>query len=391
MNRWLAGLALLLIVFVVACGEKAPPPEKFAEGRRLMEAGDFTGAQQYFESEIAAAPADPEPVFLAGQAAAMGARFAEAEAHFNKALELKPETAAYHAWLGRVYGAQARSADLLTQARMAPTIKENFEKAVELDPSDAETKFFLGVFYTVAPKQMGGNPAKAETFATELATTNPLYGHRLLAQIHSSKRNPDGAIAEYQAAAQLAPEDPGSHTDLANAQIAKGDIDAAIASLRKSLELDPHFQPALMGLGTVATKSPDHVASGIEALEQLLALPATILSPNRGQAAYVLGSLYEGQGSTDNALAAYEKSLGLGFAFAQKKIDALKAPAPAAPETTGTMETAAPSAAAPEAAAEPPADATTAPEAAEPGTASPAAAEPLAETSAGEPATETAI
>lgn len=358
MNRLLAGLASLALCFVVACAEKAPPPEKFVEGRRLMDAGDYAAAQTYFEGEIAANPGDPEPVFLAGQAAAIGARYAEAEAHFNKALELKPETAAYYSWLGRLYGAQARNADLMAQVKLAPKVRDNFEKAVELGDPDPETRYFLALFYSVAPPGMGGDPAKAEAFATEMKAEHPLLAHRIQAVVHTARKQPDLAETELQAASTLAPEDPQSFSDLGSHYLSQQKLDLARENFQKSLALDPDFPSGLLGLGQVAAFSPDDTDAGIASLVRLLDLPPSILSPNLGMSANILGALYERKGQGPEALAAYEKAAGLGFGPAKKKVAELKAPAPEAPATTGTLESAVPAeaAAAPDQSAVAPAD-----------------------------------
>lgn len=382
LNMLWASLALIL---VLACGAQEETVEvvedPLAEGKQLLEEGEFEEAQAFFEGEIAAAApeTDAELHFLAGQAAAMGANYEQGVEHLNKALELNPETAAYYDWLGRIYGAQARVGNLMDRMQLAPKVKENFEKAYELNPDNPETQFFLGTFYLVAPYRMGGDRDKGKAFAEELLDEAPLSGHRLMAQYHVSMSQPDEAEAQYKEALALAPEDPQSHTDLGSFYLSQKQYEQALEHFEKALEFDPEFQAALAGIGEVALKTmEENYDRGVEALTQLSTLEPTIQSPNLGDAHHTLATLYDRKGEEEKARAAYERAAELGNIPAYKTLEKLKeeqAAAEAADEATTPTETTE----APEAGED-------APEAEEGGTEA-SAEEPAAETSGEEAAT----
>jgi tetratricopeptide (TPR) repeat protein len=343
MNRLSLYVASVALTFVLACGAKEEPAEApvktLSEGERLLEEGSYEEAQDYFEAEIAAAPTDAENHFMAGQAAAMAANYDEAVAHINKAMELAPNTAAHYDWLGRIYGAQARIANLLGRIQFAPKVKENFEKAAELDPKNSEVQFFLGTFYVVAPPNMGGDREKGAAIAEKLLKSDPLSGHRLMAQIHLAKRDTAGAEAAYKEAIALSGDDPQSYADLAGVYLSTDQLDLARENFDKALELAPTNQAALLGIGQLGAKSEDRMDEGVEALEKLASLERNIQSPNMGDAYFLLGSLYEKKGRIEEAIGAYETAAAEGHMTAPKSAAALKpAEEPAAEEAPAATD-----------------------------------------------------
>lgn len=332
----LAGASFLLLISV-ACGKKAQE-EKFSEGKRLFDQEDYAGAEKYFEGQIAAAPADEDAYYWAGRSAAMGADYAKAETHLKKGIELNPENSLFYDWLGRIYGAQAISADLGTRLKMAAGIKKNFEKAVELDPNNHEAKSFLAIYYFEAPKGIGGDPMKGKAIADEFMASDPVVGHRLMANFYKVQKQADQCIAELNKVIELAPEEADSYSGLATFLSSQKRFDETLENFHKALEKDADHQPSLFGIGQVAIFDVNATDEGIQSLEKLVTLPVTIQSPNMGMAQYFLGVLYERQGMKDKAMAAYEKAVAMGAAAAGKPLEALKAPPTPAVADQGTTE-----------------------------------------------------
>lgn len=340
MHRIRFGWSLLALILLFACS-KTPPPEKFAEGKQLLDAGKYTEARTYFEGQIAAAPTDPEAYYFAGRSAAMSAEYPAAETHLLKAIELSPEVSAYHDWLGRIYGVQARYGDLGIKIRLAAKIQRAFEKAVELDPNNREAKAFLGIFYMEAPPRMGGDKAKGEAIARELLTVDPLVGHRLLANFYKTQKDPVQAEAELQEVLKLAPEDPSSYSGLGDHFAGQKQFDKAIENYNKALSMDPEDRNSLYGIAQVAVNAPHLTDDGIASIRKCLDLPKTIESPSAGVSHHLLGFFYERKGMKNEAIAEYEEAVRQGYMTSQRLLEALKAPpaAPAAADgaTSGTM------------------------------------------------------
>ena len=94
---------------------------------------------------------------------------------------------------------------------------ESLEAALKLDPTDAESRYMLGMAYAKAGRMEDALREVKEAVATE--PDNPEF-HQALALILERKGDKDGALAEFEKAFQLA-ETPEAQFDLA-----RGFIDA---------------------------------------------------------------------------------------------------------------------------------------------------------------------
>src|SRR4051812_20274064 len=70
---------------------------------------------------------------------------------FEKAVAQNPKSAEAHYLLGSAYGSQAQKAGIFGQASLAGKTRDEFEKAVELDPNHLDARFGLLQFYAFAP------------------------------------------------------------------------------------------------------------------------------------------------------------------------------------------------------------------------------------------------
>ncbi len=100
-------------------------------------------------------------------------------------------------------------------------------------------------------------------------------------------------------------DNPNLHSLRASARVAKGDVDGAIASYKKALELDPKSPLAHYNLGFALGAKGDQdgaIASYKKALE---------LDPKLAEAHHDLGSALGAKGDQDGAIASYKKALDL--------------------------------------------------------------------------------
>jgi len=93
-----------------------------------------------------------------------------AAALFEKAVAQNPKSAEAHYLLGSAYGSQAQKASIFGQASLAGKTRDEFEKAVELDPNHLEARFALLQYYAFAPGIMGGSYGCRRWRATPRAT-----------------------------------------------------------------------------------------------------------------------------------------------------------------------------------------------------------------------------
>jgi len=115
----------------------------------------------------------------------------------------------------------------------------------------------------------------------------------------------DEAIAEYQEAIKLEPDNADAHRNLGTAYGEQGEWEEAAAAYEQAIELAPDSGEAygdLVGVYTYLERLPEAVAAGEKAIE---------LAPDYATAHNNLGFAYSEQGKVDEAIAEYEEAIRL--------------------------------------------------------------------------------
>ena len=112
----------------------------------------------------------------------------------EQAVSMDPKSSDYHMWLGRSLGEKADNSSFVLAYGLARRALAEFQRAVQIDPRNAEALADLGEFYDSAPGVVGGGTDKAESVAKELDRVDPARAHELRASIAMS--NHDYATTE---------------------------------------------------------------------------------------------------------------------------------------------------------------------------------------------------
>lgn len=118
----------------------------------------------------------------------------------QQAVDMDPNNSDYHMWLGRALGEKADSASFLTAYNLAKRARAELERAVQLNPRNAEALADLGEFYNSAPSIVGGGTNKAQSVAQELDRVDPARAHELRAAIAKDARDYGTTEREFKAA-----------------------------------------------------------------------------------------------------------------------------------------------------------------------------------------------
>ncbi len=214
-----------------------------------------------------------------GRAALLRNDPGEAAYLFRQAVAEAPHSAEAHYWLGVAYGREARKANMFRQLRLAMKTRDEFERAVKLDPGQLHARFALAEFYTLAPIYVGGGDWKAFQQAKEIARRNATMGHEALAFIYADEKRTREAVAQ----------------------------------LEETVKLDPTSMPAWFEIGHLAAMTGTNLARGEEALQKYL-----LWTPNPDEddppvarALYWLGVIYDKRGQAAAARERYAASLRL--------------------------------------------------------------------------------
>jgi tetratricopeptide (TPR) repeat protein len=244
--------------------------------------------------------------------AAMARNDAEAAtALFEKAVAQNPKSAEAHYWLGSAYGSQAQKASIFGQASLAGKTRDEFEKAVELDPNQLDARFGLIQYYVFAPGIIGGSYEKAFAQASEIRKRDPLRGHRVSAFIYGQQKKTEEAKKEYFDEVKEFPKSPRAHLDLGLFYINQKDWKAAGSEFDTALQLDPAYMPAVFRLGQLSVLSNTNRPHGEELLRKYLAYTPKSDEPPQARTHYWLGQIFEKQGKKAEAKASFATSLKL--------------------------------------------------------------------------------
>lgn len=91
-----------------------------------------------------------------------------------------PNNARIHYLLGVASGSLARKANAFRRMSLARHTRDEFERAVTLDPNDLDARWGLVQYYALAPAYLGGSEQKARQQADEINKRDARFGKRAL-------------------------------------------------------------------------------------------------------------------------------------------------------------------------------------------------------------------
>ncbi len=310
-------LQSVLVLASVSSAQGAPVPES------LLAQGRVDEAITSLRLQLSSAPDDAEPYNLLCRAYLQLNNWDQAIKSCQRAVFFEPSDSRFHLWLGRAYGEKARHAKFLSAARLAKKVRNEFEVAVRLDPTDAEARSDLARYYVEAPGILGGGRDKAEEQARELAPLDPAEAEIVQAWI--AEKNTDLTAAENHllAAVYLSGGKPDIWLSLAEFYRRTGHSDKMQAALEHALAASNH-DGVLMEAAQILIASKRDRSESIELLRQYLSGPTVEQAP-AFKAHYLLGTLYEDDGNTAAAAVQFRSALRLakGYAPARKALNRL--------------------------------------------------------------------
>jgi len=221
--------------------------------------------------------ATPEQLFAAGKQAMGKNEWDKATDLFEQAVKARPDSAEYHFRLGQAYGSQAKDASIFRQPGLASKTREEFERAVQLDPNLIDARSALISYYLMAPGFMGEQ---------------------------------DLARKEYTDAVREQPSSPKAHLYFGAFLMSEKNYKQALEEFETSLRLDSNYMPAYFRIGQVAL-AENNYPHGEEMLKKYLACTPKEDEPPLHRAWYWLGQIYEKTGRKAEAKQSYATSLRL--------------------------------------------------------------------------------
>lgn len=261
----------------------------------VAAAGDVAGARRFYEQTNYPAAiarlngaADYPSLLLLGQSYFLNGDLKKATDTLERAAALNSASSDAYLWLGRAYGRRAETAFPLAAPPLAIKSRQNFERAVELDPKNWEAADDLFEFYLNAPGFLGGGLEKASRMADVIARHDPAEAAHDHAKIAEQRKQFDTAEAQLRRAVQLAPQRAGKVVALARFLAKRGRFEESDQTFQKAMTIAPNTPEILYLRADTLVESNRNLPEARELLKKYIAMDLGPKDPPRKDAEKLL-------------------------------------------------------------------------------------------------------
>lgn len=254
-----------------------PTPEELAAARKVLE------------TEASRDPSAARWVFALGRVAAFEADRTSGEAEkqkrkhallrFERAVELQPGNAEYQYWLGSALFEHIDDVGMLSKMSLASGGRKAFEKAIAIDPNMIAPRVGLAQFFIAAPGIAGGSVEKAKEQGLALVALpdkrGEFQGRMVLAGVAAHEKNWAEMSREYTLAETAG--GVGANPEVALRSQAsyllnqKKDPQAAAPVVAKYQKAAPKDDVSAFFLDGEVKRQLGHCAEALQAYDQVLA------------------------------------------------------------------------------------------------------------------------
>lgn len=298
----------------ILAADKDYPGLALERGLLYEESGDIDKALEQFQTALAKAPDDPDLMLRVGASYAVIGRPGDAIPKLRKVLEKRAQSAEANHFLGRALFLQGGTA----QSEAMRFLK----RAVELDPNRAEYHLYVGwAANNAVPVQLA---VAREEIEKALAIDKLLADAYWQRGVLEAKQGAyDDAITDLKHALELKPTRTDAHATMGWCYEKKNDTATAIAEYQKAVAVDPNKPDWRFGLGKLLYNKS---AMG-EAQKHLLfaAEEGAKLDPKPGwlaEAEFLSAELLKKSGKKAEAIEHYRRFLELAPSNSPDRKDA---------------------------------------------------------------------
>jgi len=309
---YLKFLLLVGLLCVLVTASSADPV-----GSQLLSLGRMNDAVSVLSSR-----ADAESLNQLSRAYFAMEQWDEAVRYGERAVSLDPDNAMYHLWLGREYGRKAADANPLTAAGLARKAKNEFERAIQLDPANVAARLDLAQYYTEAPAIMGGGLGKAREQAAQMQKYDPAKSHLILARVAVKEKQYGEAEAQFRAAILGAKNPADMWLQLAAFYRQRGRLDDMQSAVQSAMAQPGKPAESYFDAAKELYLGSRNLSAARQYLQQYLSSGGLVESAPAFRAHYMIGQLNEKTGNNGAAVTEYEASIAMasGFVPARKAL-----------------------------------------------------------------------
>ncbi len=277
--RAIAGLVLGLVPWVLAA------QTELKRAQKLYNDTDYEGSLKLL---LPLKDKSGDVYKLIGKDYYMRGDFKKATETLEKAVAAQPGDSDTFLWLGRAYGRRAETSSPFTAMGNASKARQNFEKAVELDPKNLEAINDLFEYYLEAPGFLGGGVDKASALAERISALDRAEGYYAQAKIAEKRKEWGSAEDQLRRAVDVAPQQVGRLIDLARFLAKQGRFQESEQSFERAAKIAPNSPKLLYARADTYIRNGRNLDQAKKLLEQYLRAELTPDDPPRSQAEKLL-------------------------------------------------------------------------------------------------------
>jgi tetratricopeptide (TPR) repeat protein len=244
MKRSLANWIILSASFLLFC------PGIFAQSavdsaRKLFDAGQFKNAESLLRAEISKSPNDPALHYWLAKCAFELYDDDLALTSAERAVELDPKNAEYHYFLGTTSGYKAEHSNWFSGLSLARKTQHEFLTAVQLNPDLLEAQRDLISYYIAAPGIAGGGDEKAEAQITQLDVVHVVSARLARMELYENRKKWTQAENEAKSVLATRPKLVKTYLELAEFYQNREDVTGmrnALAAVPRDAASDPRVE-----------------------------------------------------------------------------------------------------------------------------------------------------
>ncbi|MBV9508515.1 MAG: hypothetical protein JO323_26300 [Acidobacteriia bacterium] len=264
----------------------------FCAGAADLEQAQKLYSQTEFEQSLnvlAGLPVTDGTVLgLMGQDYFMLGEYKKATEVLEKAVAAQPFNSDWALWLGRAWGRRAETANPISAMAQASKARQNFEKAIQLNPRNTEALNDLLEYYLEAPGFLGGGIEKAKAVAVQIGALNSAEGHWAQAKIDEKRKELGSAEVQLRRAIEMAPHQIGRMIDLARFFARQGRYQESDQSFARAEQISPESPKLMYARADVYIKTHRNLEVARNLLERYLTADITPEDPPKSQARKLL-------------------------------------------------------------------------------------------------------
>jgi tetratricopeptide (TPR) repeat protein len=301
--------AVLLLSMLPAAADSA---------KEMLAAGRVDEAITTLNGRLSSAPTDAESSNLLCRSYFALEDWDRAESACKRAVALDTTNSRFHLWLGRVYGEKADRASFLSATSLAGKTRDEFQRAVQLDPNNADARLDLAEYYFEAPGIVGGGQDKAREQAKLIGKINAAKEHWVYGRIAEKNKDWPTAEREYRQMVEAGQGDAEGWLNLGFFYRNRKRYSEMEQAFVKMSQAPMQHREVLVEAANSLLRTDRALSFAIELLRRYFAEGPVEERP-AFKAHYLLGMLLEKQGDKAGAAAEYRASLALARNFGLAK------------------------------------------------------------------------